>query len=778
MDEQITLLGIRHHGPGCAYSIRAALQELQPDVILLEGAEELQDSWALMAHAGMKPPVAQLVFNPKDPKDSVIYPWAEFSPEWQAMAWASEQQIELRMIDLPVGMRDSSEDEHADQTDTADSEDSVSDTQDHSLDTFPHLPNSSQMLDLVTRAAGFSDHEVWWDANIERHSGSLAMFEALAELMREARKEYEQVIDNIIFLSNEQKQHLLHEQRREAWMRKQIRLASKSFGRIVVICGAWHVPALSAKVAVKDDNAILKGLKRKKMDVAWTLYNFQRLSQHSGYGAGVIAPEWYDHLYQHHRLESDSEQLTIQWLIKTAELLRKQGYDCSSAHVIEAVRLALSLAQLRGFQNPGLEEMLDATRSIMTEGSQVKIEQIYDQLAIGERIGALPEDAPNLPIEQDFLAIIKTLRLKQLDSQEELALDLRKEIGLQRSQLFRRLNVLNIPWARERRNSSKGTFKETWLLRWEPEFSIHLIDASLLGNTIESASRCRLTERINSSHQVQTIVDDIHQLLLCNLLDAIPEAVKHLRDVAALSADTQDMMTSLMPLVQLMRYGSVRQFDSQSLSEVADSIIIRACNGLTSASAGLDEDASLQILKAIENMHSAIRLYDQPEHNQRWLAALKNLSICEGVHALLRGRSSRMLHEQTAISDEEMNQRFRLNVSASQDAEAAASWVEGMLMNASASLLFDDTLFGLLDGWLTQLTEEDFVQTLPLVRRAFSTFDGHAINQLSQRIANQSTSQPMTDMRYDDDLASRAVNTVIELLGLSPNQSCLSGERS
>ena len=88
MDDQVTLLGIRHHGPGCAHALVAALEQLRPDLILLEGAAELQDSWTLMATDGMTPPVAQLVYDPQQPRRSVIYPWASFSPEWQAMRYA------------------------------------------------------------------------------------------------------------------------------------------------------------------------------------------------------------------------------------------------------------------------------------------------------------------------------------------------------------------------------------------------------------------------------------------------------------------------------------------------------------------------------------------------------------------------------------------------------------------------------------------------------------------------------------------------------------------
>ena len=41
----IHLFGIRHHGPGSAHSLLNALQQLQPDIILLEGIGVWLGSW-------------------------------------------------------------------------------------------------------------------------------------------------------------------------------------------------------------------------------------------------------------------------------------------------------------------------------------------------------------------------------------------------------------------------------------------------------------------------------------------------------------------------------------------------------------------------------------------------------------------------------------------------------------------------------------------------------------------------------------------------------------
>jgi len=76
-----TILGIRHHGPGCARSVRDALASLQPDLILIEGPAEGDALIPDVSLKGMKPLVAMLFHQVDNPRVSSFYPFAEFSPE-------------------------------------------------------------------------------------------------------------------------------------------------------------------------------------------------------------------------------------------------------------------------------------------------------------------------------------------------------------------------------------------------------------------------------------------------------------------------------------------------------------------------------------------------------------------------------------------------------------------------------------------------------------------------------------------------------------------------
>ncbi len=72
MDERLHLLGIRHHGPGSAALVLAALDRIDPAAVLIEGAPE---GAALVPYLdGLKPPVAMLFYAVDDPKASVFRP--------------------------------------------------------------------------------------------------------------------------------------------------------------------------------------------------------------------------------------------------------------------------------------------------------------------------------------------------------------------------------------------------------------------------------------------------------------------------------------------------------------------------------------------------------------------------------------------------------------------------------------------------------------------------------------------------------------------------------
>ena len=101
----IHFLGVRHHGPGSANRVVAALDVLRPRQVLIEGPSDCTELLPMLAQRDMTPPVALLAYVADDPACSLYYPFAEFSPEYQACCWAVRNSATVAFIDMPVSIQ-------------------------------------------------------------------------------------------------------------------------------------------------------------------------------------------------------------------------------------------------------------------------------------------------------------------------------------------------------------------------------------------------------------------------------------------------------------------------------------------------------------------------------------------------------------------------------------------------------------------------------------------------------------------------------------------------
>ncbi|MBD2077136.1 hypothetical protein H6F86_25280 [Phormidium sp. FACHB-592] len=780
----IHIFGIRHHGPGSARSLCQALTQLQPDIVLVEGPPDAEAVLPLLIDSQMRPPVALLVYSPENPQQAAYYPFAVFSPEWQAIHYGLTQQIPVRFMDLPqthrfaLGMAEK-EQEFTNQEQPPEDEEKA---ETESSEALPQLtPNPyDDPLSLLAQAAGYSDGERWWEHLVEQRQDSTELFAAILEAMTVLRSHIETNPH-----SPPPNLHSPLEPRREAYMRKTIREAEKQgFQRIAVVCGAWHAPALATMPPAKEDVALLKGLPKLKVEATWVPWTYGRLTISSGYGAGIESPGWYRHLWEQGKrsvgrasLLEDSTQSSlgttsssIRWMTKVARLLRKQDLDASSASVIEAVRLAETLAALRDRPLPGLPELNEATQTVLCFGDSLPMQLIHHQLIVGERLGKVPAETPMIPLQQDLQRQQKRLRLKPAATETTLDLDLRKPLDLERSHLLHRLNLLEIPWGRQQyTGNTKGTFRESWRLQWQPEFAIHLIEAGIWGNTLETAATTWTCDRANQAN-LPNLTKLIDQTLLANLSQAIVRLIKCLESEAALASDMAHLMDALPPLINVMRYGTVRQFETTTVGHVVNGLITRICIGLPIAAASLDDDAATQMYQQVNDVNGAIAILQQPNALEMWQQVLLQLADQQGLHGLVAGRCCRLLFEAGVFEPEDTARRLGLALSTASEPAQAAAWIEGFLAGSGLLLLHNPTLWQVLDDWVAQLSSETFTAILPLLRRTFSTFAAPERRQMGERVRQGNSHTPVFVKAgsFDSDRADTVLPLVAQLLGIAP----------
>ena len=756
MSTTVSYFGIRHHGPGCANSLCKALDALQPDHIVIEGPTGAEDILEFVMAQQMQPPVALLSYCVDDPSLSIFHPFAVFSPEWQAMLFAKKANIPVSFMDLPAAVTlaqmkqkreelqkqqealkeqiaaqieaqaesteetDTEEEETAENTNETqspthedDSSDASTSPESESLEPVMHDP-----LDWLAHAAGYSDGESWWNHMVEERGDGADLFEAINHAMAEVRK-------------NTPKRDVAYEQReaqREAQMRLEIKKAQKQGAkRIAVVCGAWHVPALKETVSQAKDQKVLKGLPKVKVQTTWVPWTYVHLSSHSGYAAGITAPGWYEYLWKTNHDEQNQQQnfRSVGWYVRIANLLRKNELDCSSAHLIEAARLAETLAAMRDRPAPSLVELNEAALSVICNGNDAPMKLIERELMAGHTIGTVPLNVPTVPLQKDLQDQQRSLRLKPEALEKDIDLDLRNNNDLARSYLLHRLNLLDIQWGELSRvgQKAKGTFHEYWRLSWKPEYEVDIIVASRYGHSIETAATTLCVERARKASQLAELTSMMDKVLLANLPEAVKLVAHELQERSVTSADPIELLNALPALSNIYRYGNVRQTDIEQVAHLFDSILQRAVIALPLAVAHINADAAESVRQTLLNTDRAIVLRAAEEQTQAWHQALRQVAYAQSSAALLRGVCCRLLLDSNMINLEEAASQLSLNLSVGADPQSAAQWLDGFLNRNAAILLHNEHLWSLIDNWLSTLQNEHFIATLPLVRRTFSEFE-------------------------------------------------------
>ncbi|WP_428833924.1 DUF5682 family protein [Microbispora maris] len=788
------MLGVRHHGPGSARAVRDELHRIRPDLVLVEGPPEADGLVKLAADPGMRPPVALLAYVPGEPSRAAFWPFAEFSPEWQALAYAARAGVEARFCDLPAA---------------------------HAL-ALEADPVRRDPVGELARAAGYDDPERWWEDLVE-HRGEAGTLDVIAEAMRAVRDGH--VAEGV-------------EARREAYMRRTLRKAAREgFARIAVVCGAWHLPALTLPAltlpaltlpaltlpaltlpaqtlpaqtppvltpsaqtlpaqtppapsrrapgpgaaapegvpdgpgrppSAAEDERLLRGLPKVRVEMTWVPWTHGRLAAGAGYGAGVAAPGWYEHLF------TAPDRPVERWLARAAAILREEDLPVSSAHVIEAVRLAEGLAALRGRPLAGLSEVTEAVRAVLCDGDEPKVELVQRRMVVGERLGRVPEATPMVPLRRDLRDEQRRLRMKPETLTGEHDLDLRRPLDLGRSRLLHRLALLGVPWGTPRRARSKGTFKESWSLEWRPELDVALIEAAVWGITVEAAATARVRDLADGAG-LPELTALVERCLPAHLPGALPYVLARIEDRAVLDGEVRHLMAALPALVRARRYGDVR--GTEGLADVTESMLARICAGLSPALTGLDEDAARAMAALVDGVHAASGLMGEAgpagaagaTGSGRWLTTLAAVARRDDLPGLLDGRVVRILFDADALEDD-VAARMARSMSPGNPPARSAGWIEGFLSGGGLLLVHDPRLLATVDAWLTGLSAQDFADTLPLLRRTFGAFPAPERRMIGRRIRSGSalrSSEPGGEAgaEVDDGLAAGAVRTVREILG-------------
>lgn len=750
------LFGIRHHGPGSSKSLIKALNAYQPDVILIEGAEELSALLPYVAEEGLVPPVAALIYNPKNLQQAVYYPFTAFSPEWQTFLFAHKNAVPVVQMDLSQSLR-------------------------LGLDGVPEkiaalkaLEGESEKeveaivkdpLGYLASLAGYTDSERWWEAMFEQGEGNEAVFEVILDLMKTLRDE----------VGNKGQAYNLI---REAYMRKTLRKAVKDgYERIAVVCGAWHAPVLEDLSAykVKDDNALLKGIPKVKTKATWIPWTYDRIATSSGYGAGIVSPAWYELLFY------NRDNATISWMAKVSQLFKEEDLETSSAHAIEGVRLAETLAALRGLEVPGIGELSEAVMTIFSGGYQSQLDLIRHKLVVGDKMGEVPETIPIIPLQQDLDLNVKALKLKKYKKVEVVwikatankpkgGLDLRQEHDLKQSQFLHRLNLLSIQWGVKDAGTGRelSTKNEYWKMEWRPEFALQIIEAGMWGNTIQQATVNFVIHQASHAKTLAELTQLLEKVIHANLPEAINELVQELRNLAAITKDVSHLMGALPPLVRIYRYGDVRNTEIGMVDALLQKMVPRICISLPNACTSLDELASDEMFDQVLSVNRSLLLLNEEMYLTIWQETLERLLDNQKVDGKIRGAATRILLDNEILKIEQAASILGYALSKSVAIADASSWLNGFLYGSGLLLIHNPVLWEIVDEWVSGLNDDQFQEMLPALRRTFAAFAASERQKMLQLVRDGQLTQRST---FDSTLDAERASIILPMLQLFFDES-------
>ena len=724
---QTQFFGIRHHGPGSAKSLLKGLEKFSPDCLLIEIPQDCENLIHHTDFAELHTPVAILLYDKKNPKRAAYLPFALFSPEWQALNYAQENQCAIQCIDLPYQIQFSFDQQsHRDQLKLWES-DNQSDEESLQAEI------RRDPLAYLSKLASYSDSERWWEQHIEISDNPEQVFDLVSELMKDLRTQ------TSLFSSTQ-------EEMREEYMSKKIAKAEREgYQRIAVVCGAWHVSALKDPALRKKKNQHKAG-KRINTDAQWIPWSYQRLSMKSGYRAGIKSPTYYEYLYVY------GEKLIQSWLISAADLLRKNGFSASSAEVIDAGNMAARLADIRQHPIPFLEDLEDAVYATMCAGSEKRFQLIRHQLVIGHKIGKVSKNQQMLPIRKDFEQKVKSARLSRfLESDEvfERKLDLRKASNQHASVLLHRLQLLGIYWGTKKEPDIQayGSFHEWWELQWFEEFEIELIEAGFWGTSIEEAVVNKISQTLFNSPTLSEISILIENLIAANLPQVLTSVFKRISELLHSEEDLHMILEVMVSLLHSNRYGGITELDRQSVHSIIDRILVSLHSELSQACSFIELELASAYSMQIKQCDVLINHSNQEQWVGIWREILLNLGSRESVHPLIRGVCTAINVDRELLSDTDVEKILSHVCSPAYDEMHTALWLEGHFTNRGMILLHKTQLMRLVDHWIQSLSKERFTELMPILRRSFAHFDKHEKEAIYKAVE---------DGIPDDDLSNQS----------------------
>jgi hypothetical protein len=576
--QQPHIVGVRHHSPACARLVAERIRALRPAYVLIEGPADFNERLDEL-YLPHRLPVAIYSYLSGDERHHGSWsPFAEHSPEWQALVVAREVGAAVRFIDLPAWHDAFSRMENR-----------YADVADHA-----HEERAEAYERALAEKLSVQGRDALWDHLFEDGCDAAELALRLATYFDHLRGE------DLGSQGNQARENMMA--RWIAWAMAQP--AQPGRAQALVVCGGYHAPALArlwpgmpAELPAtprpsldapedEEDNTIPRngngngngngtGTGTRDADAPLRFgsylvpYTFKRLDAFAGYASGMPSPAYYQWVW-----ELGPEGAAHRALHHVMARLREKKLPASTADLMAVHLRAQGLARLRGHEKPLRSDWLDALagalvkdaldaplpwtyRGAMRPGTDPVLVQAMDVLA-GDTVGRLAPGTPQPPL---VAAVQAELAAHGIVLRGQLKLDLLAEADRAKSRVLHRLSILRLPGVRRTqgpRLAMSGERTELWSLGEPMEQQAALIEAGAWGASLHDAARARLEDDLRRAQgRIGPLAEGLNQAAWAGLSALGDSLLRELQGAIANEPRFEALGPALAVLHTLLRHGQV-----------------------------------------------------------------------------------------------------------------------------------------------------------------------------------------------------------------------------
>ncbi len=555
--------------------------------------------------------------------------------------------------------------------------------------------------------------------------------------------------------------------------------------RILVITGGFHTPGIRERLSGsgwEETKRLLDSktvrIPREYQSVYLMPYSMEAADALNGYASGMPFPGFYQEIWEHVQ-EAPSSQETgqdlsmpylrqpyaravLDMILATGKAVRRAEGSASTHDEICACSMAEGLAALRGKPQPGAYELQDAVLSCFVKGeynlSTDEPMRMLRRQMTGRRVGELCESAGEPPVLQDFRVQCRRYGLQTSSTLEtEVTLSVfSKKKHRQMSMFFHRLQFLQAPYARRVKGPNLQTgrdrnlIREIWKYKWNAQVMAALIDASVYGGTVEDAARGLAAEQLKKAVYAREGALLLTQVLEMGMEGQLEQVYERLQELLMSDMDFYSLAEALRSLTMVEQL----KWLYASRLEIRGVILtcIRRLLGLLPGMARIREEDMARCMEAVKLLYRVIGRMKREgreetageEHAETMEDALLenyfeallamdgDSEIQAGIHGCIHG----LLYGGGREDVGRIEQVCRGYLTGTREQLLkTAMFFRGLFYGAKDLVFVGNTFLGMLDVFLTQVEEADFMQLLPELHMAFTYFTPAETDRIARTAA-------------------------------------------